>query len=111
MSRSALSIRLSRPGDAAALERLARVHNTAPPSGRALIAERHGVPVAALALTSGAVVTDPSRRGGDAVGLLRLRPLPAPAPGRRGRPPVVPDRARRRRGRLTRGLPGQRPPR
>ena len=71
MSRSALSIRLSHPGDAAALERLARVHNTAPPSGRALIAERHGVAVAALALTSGAVVTDPSRRGGDAVGLLR----------------------------------------
>ena len=71
MSRSALSIRLSRPGDAAALERLARVHNTAPPAGRALIAERHGVPVAALALTSGAVVTDPSRGGGDAVGPLR----------------------------------------
>ena len=73
MSRPALSIRLSRPGDAAALERLARVHNTAPPSGRALIAERHGVPVAALALTSGAVVADPSRRGDDAVHMLRLR--------------------------------------
>ena len=73
MSHLALSIRLSRPGDAAALERLARVRNTAPTSGRALIAERHGVPVAALALTSGAVVSDPSRRGGDAVHLLRLR--------------------------------------
>jgi len=72
MPRSALRIRLSRADDAAALERLARVRNTAPPSGRALIAERHGVPVAALALTSGAVVTDPSRRGGDAVALLRL---------------------------------------
>ena len=73
MSHPALSIRLSRPGDAAALARLARVHNAAPPSGRALIAERHGVPVAALALTSGAVVADPSRRGGEAVGILRLR--------------------------------------
>ena len=73
MSPPAVSIRLSRPADAAALERLARVHNTAPPSGRALIAERHGVPVAALGLTSGAVVTDPSRRGGDAIGVLRLR--------------------------------------
>ena len=73
MSRPALSIRLARAGDAAALARLARVHNTAPPSGRALIAERHGVPVAAMALTSGAVVADPSRRGGDAVQMLRLR--------------------------------------
>ena len=73
MSHPALSIRLSRPGDAAALARLARIDNTAPPSGRALIAERHGVPVAALALTSGAVVADPSRRGGEAVGILRLR--------------------------------------
>jgi hypothetical protein len=71
MSRPTLSIRLSRPRDAAALARLARANSVAPPSGRALIAERHGVPVAALALTSGAVIADPARRGGDTIRLLR----------------------------------------
>ena len=62
MSHPALSIRLSRPGDADALARLARIDNAAPPSGRALIAERHGVAVAALALTSGATGRRQRRR-------------------------------------------------
>jgi hypothetical protein len=71
MSRPTLSIRLSRPRDAAALARLARANSVAPPSGRALIAERHGVPVAAIGLTSGAVIADPARRGAETVRLLR----------------------------------------
>jgi hypothetical protein len=71
MSHPALSIRLSRPSDAAALARLARANTVAPPSGRALIAERHGVAVAALILSNGAVISDPSRRGGETIRLLR----------------------------------------
>src|SRR5262245_9037277 len=74
MSRpAALRIRLSRPSDTVALARLARINNTQAPAGRALIAERHGVAVAALAVTSGAVVTDPARRGDETSPLMRLR--------------------------------------
>lgn len=65
-----LSIRLSTPSDARALDRLA---GGAPPRGRALLAERDGVTVAAVALTSGRVLADPAWRTGDAIHLLRLR--------------------------------------
>jgi hypothetical protein len=68
-----LSIRLSTPSDAAALARLADRDGGAPPSGRALIAERDGVAIAAVALTSGRVVADASHRIGEAVHVLRLR--------------------------------------
>jgi len=68
-----LSIRLSTAGDAATLARLADLDGSARPSGRALIAERDGVAIAAAALTSGRVVGDPSHRLVEAVHLLRLR--------------------------------------
>jgi hypothetical protein len=68
-----LSIRLSTASDAGALTRLAALDNAAGLSGRALIAERDGVAIAAVALTSGRVVTAPSPRAAAAVHLLRLR--------------------------------------
>jgi hypothetical protein len=68
-----LSIRLSTTSDAAALACLAAIDGTERPAGRALIAERDGVPIAAVALTSGRVIADPSHRLGEAVHLLRLR--------------------------------------
>jgi hypothetical protein len=37
-----------------------------------LLAERDGVPVAAIALTSGSMLTDPSKSMGDAERLLKL---------------------------------------
>lgn len=68
-----LSIRLSNPSDARALTRLAALEDAAGLSGRALIAERDGVALAAVALTSGRVVAAPSPRAAAAVHLLRLR--------------------------------------
>ena len=68
-----LSIRLSTASDAGALTRLAALDNAAGLSGRALIAERDGVAIGAVALTSGRVVTAPSPRAAAAVHLLRLR--------------------------------------
>jgi hypothetical protein len=68
-----LRIRLSTASDAGALARLAALDAAAPPSGRALIAERDGVALAAVALTSGRVVADRSPRAAAAVHLLRLR--------------------------------------
>jgi hypothetical protein len=68
-----LSIRLSNPSDAGALTRLAALDASAGLSGRALIAERDNVAIAAVALTSGRVVAAPSPRAAAAVHLLRLR--------------------------------------
>jgi len=68
-----MSIRLSTASDAGALTRLAALDDAAGLSGRALIAERDGVAIAAVALTSGRVVTAPSPRAAAAVHLLRLR--------------------------------------
>jgi hypothetical protein len=68
-----LSIRLSTTSDAGALTRLAALDDVAPPTGRALIAERDGVAIAAVALTSGRVIAGPSPRAAAAVHLLRLR--------------------------------------
>jgi hypothetical protein len=68
-----LSIRLSTASDTAVLSRLAALDDAAPPSGRALIAERDGVAVAAVTLTSGRVLGGSAPRIAGAVHLLRLR--------------------------------------
>jgi len=68
-----LSIRLSTSSDAGALSRLAALDDAPPPSGRALIADRDGVAVAAVTLTSGRVLADATPRTAAAVHLLRLR--------------------------------------
>jgi hypothetical protein len=56
MSSPALTIRSATPEDERALANLAR---RARPRGPALIAEMDGIAVAALSLTTGAVMTDP----------------------------------------------------
>jgi hypothetical protein len=73
MSRPILSIRPSTPAGAAALVRLATLGGGVAPSGRALIAERDGVVIAAVALGGGAVLAGGSERADAAVRLLRRR--------------------------------------
>jgi hypothetical protein len=69
----ALTIRAATPSDAKAVARLARLDGRPELRGDALLAERHGTPVAAVALTSGSVVADPFQATADAVHSLRLR--------------------------------------
>ena len=72
MSATALTIRVAGSRDSRALEVLARLgQRSKPPAGKALLAERDGVPVAAIALTSGSILTDPDERIGDAERLLK----------------------------------------
>ena len=68
-----LTVRAATPRDADALSRLAALDGRAPLTGRALIAERSGVAIAAAALTSGSIVADPSYPTALAVRLLRRR--------------------------------------
>jgi len=73
MSHPALSIRLSSHRDDAALADLAALDDSTPPAGRALIAERDGVAIGAVALTSGAVLADRSHDVRDTIAALRRR--------------------------------------
>jgi hypothetical protein len=68
-----LTIRAAAPGDADALRKLAAHANRPPLRGHALLAELDGALVAAVALSSGAVVADKFAATADAVRLLRLR--------------------------------------
>jgi hypothetical protein len=68
MSASPLSIRLSTKQDR---EVLSTLDHRARRTGRALIAERDGVAIAAVALTSGSVIAHPSQPAGDTVRVLR----------------------------------------
>ena len=69
----ALTIRAATPHDADTLRRLAALDSRPQPRGDTLLAECDGVPVAAIALTSGLVVADPFHPTADAVHLLRHR--------------------------------------
>lgn len=66
-------IRLASAADEPALELLAELDSSRPPAGPALLAERGGQTVAALALVDGAVIANPFLPSGDVVALLRLR--------------------------------------
>ena len=68
-----LTIRAATPRDHGTLLRLARRECRPRLGGRALLAERDGVAIAALALTSGRVATDASSATADAVRRLRHR--------------------------------------
>jgi hypothetical protein len=68
-----LTVRPAAAGDADALRRLACLAGRPRPLGHALLAEEDGVPVAAVALTSGAVLADPLLPSTVAVRALRLR--------------------------------------
>ena len=67
-----VTIRVAAPPDANALSRLEALDGRRRPTGRVLLAERDGVALAALALTSGAAVADPAR-GTAALRVLRRR--------------------------------------
>jgi hypothetical protein len=68
-----LTIRAATTHDAHTVARLARLGGHAPLRGAALLAECDGVPVAAIALTSGSVVADPFHATAHAAHLLRGR--------------------------------------
>ena len=68
-----LTIRAAMPHDAGALQRLTRSERGSRIGGRALLAERDGVAIAAIALTSGRLATDASSAAADAVRRLRYR--------------------------------------
>jgi hypothetical protein len=73
MSDHALTIRAATHADESALESLAALDSRLRPRGHVLIAEEEGVAIAAIALTSGAVVADPFNSTAHAVSLLRQR--------------------------------------
>jgi hypothetical protein len=68
-----IKTRLAMPGDAGALERLAELDSAAPLTGRVLLAEAGGAPVAAVSLETGAVNADPFQHTADAVRVLMWR--------------------------------------
>jgi hypothetical protein len=73
MFASALTIRIAGPSDSRTLAVLASLSSrSVPVAGRTLLAERDGIPVAAIALTSGSVLTDPLHPVPDAERLLKL---------------------------------------
>jgi hypothetical protein len=84
---AALTIRLAHSGDAAALARLAELDGAGVPAAPALIAELGGGrAIAALSLSSHAVVADPFVATADIVVLLRLRAAQLLGAGGGGRP-------------------------
>jgi|Tabmets5t2r1_1033131.scaffolds.fasta_scaffold28131_2 hypothetical protein len=68
-----LTIRVASPRDDSALRRLAALDSARPLTGRVLLAESDGRPIAALSLGTGAVRADPFEYTEGAVQLLRLR--------------------------------------
>jgi len=69
MSQPAITVRVADPADSPTLELLARVAGRSPlPGGTVLLAEGDGVPLAAIGLTSGAVLSDPANA---TLGVLR----------------------------------------
>ncbi|MBV9337945.1 MAG: hypothetical protein JO243_18830 [Solirubrobacterales bacterium] len=73
MSNPAFTVRVVSAGDSRALELLARLTGRSwPLAGRTLLAERDGVPLAAIRLTSGMVLADPSNEPPDLVSALRF---------------------------------------
>ena len=68
-----ITIRQAEQRDAEVLRRLAAIDHRPPLAGPVLVAAVAGIPLAAIALGSGAVVADRSRPALDAVRLLRRR--------------------------------------
>jgi hypothetical protein len=68
-----LTLRVSAPGDAVALGRLAQLDSTLYDGSRMLVADVGGELVAAVSLDGGAGFADPFRRSANLVALLRLR--------------------------------------
>jgi hypothetical protein len=73
MNDQSLTIRVANPDDTPVLWRLAALDSAAPLTGRVLMAELEGVPIAALSLETGAATADPFEHTADALRMLRLR--------------------------------------
>jgi hypothetical protein len=73
MTTTALTVRPATEADAIALRTLATLDEDAPLTGRALLVEQDGRPVAALSLEENRAVADPFVASAGAVALLRLR--------------------------------------
>ena len=107
-----LSIRLATASDQRALERLAQLDSTRPPSGQTVIGELSGHVVAAVSLSDGFTMADPFVAGQEIVDLLRLRaeqlrPRLRRTPETPQNPPVRPL-AHQVRGRLSKSAPSSR---
>ena len=70
---NAFTIREARPADDHALRRLAELDDTRAPSGRVMIGELDGEPVAAVPIAGGPAIADPFRSTSALVSLLGLR--------------------------------------
>jgi hypothetical protein len=68
-----LTIRLAGPRDDSELLRLAALDSARPLTGRVLLAESDGGPLAAVSLETGSVTADPFQYTEGAVRILRLR--------------------------------------
>lgn len=66
-----ITIRETNTGDAESLKRLAELDSTSLSDGPYLLAERDGVPLAAIELGAGSVIADPFQPTADLVGLLQ----------------------------------------
>jgi hypothetical protein len=71
MLHDAPTIRAATTADAGELSRLAAATNGRRPRGHVLVAERDGSVIAAIELTTGVVLTEPSQRNHDTGQLLR----------------------------------------
>jgi hypothetical protein len=78
-----ITVRQARPGDMAALVRLAALDSATVPSGAALVAEAEGELIAALPLGGGRSIADPFQHTSAMVEMLELRA--AQLAGSRGR--------------------------
>lgn len=73
MGSDALTIRAATSADTGAIRRLAGSTSRARPRGPLLVAEHNGEMLAAIAVSSGAVITDPGNPVADVVRGLRRR--------------------------------------
>jgi len=72
MTSPSLTVRQARPGEHA-VEQLAQLDSVKPLTGRVLVAEAAGRPVAALSVEDGRAAADPFVPSADAVAVLRMR--------------------------------------
>jgi hypothetical protein len=68
-----VAVRLARPEDEAAIQRIAALDGKEAPTGRVLVAEADREVIAALAVHSGIAVADPFRWTSDVVALMEMR--------------------------------------
>ena len=68
-----LAIRATTPSDSDTLARLAGLDSRPQLRGPALLAEHHGVAIAAISVSTGSIVTDPARASAEVLHRLRRR--------------------------------------